>query len=126
MGIFKKTKKEKKEIQHNKEESKNTPTNAVLKGGVKIEYNNISIDGKSYNDWSEENQKAFWEGFDSNQLGNPNAYPFPELKYNNIIKNYTDNNKDDWKKKLNIGNPETDDGHWVTLKNHQHVFIKNT
>ena len=89
----------------------------LLKGSITVNYNNFSINGKSYKDWSDKEITDFWEGFDSNQLGNPDKYPFHELNDNA--------RKDDWKKKLNIGNPETDDGHWVTLKNHQHVFIKN-
>ena len=30
-----------------------------------------------------------------------------------------------WVKKFNVGNPDTDDGHWITLPNGKHLFIKN-
>ena len=90
-----------------------------------IDFDNISINGKKYKDWSEDTKKSFWDGFDSNKLGNPDKYPFPELRRNN--NNYSSNtNKGDWKTKLGGGDPDTDEGRWVTLKNHQHIFIKDS
>ena len=55
--------------------------------------------------------ESFIEGFESNRLGNPERYPY--------------NGK--WTDKLNldIGNPDTDNGHWITLENGKHLFIKD-
>ena len=72
--------------------------------------------------WSIENHKAFLEGFDSGILGSG------EKQKNNNKKDDSSNNskKAHWTDKFNIGNPETDKGHWVTLDNGKHIFIKDT
>lgn len=71
--------------------------------------------------WSIENHKAFLEGFDSGILGSG------EKQKNNNKKDDSSNNskKAHWTDKFNIGNPETDKGHWVTLDNGKHIFIKD-
>lgn len=63
--------------------------------------------------WTEEKHKNFLEGFASNRLGNPEKYPFYGAKENH------------WTDKFNIGNPKKDKGHWVTLDNGKHLFIKD-
>ena len=97
-----------KKIKSFKGESGSTPTD-------KKEKTNSS-------NWSIENHKAFLEGFDSGILGSG------EKQKNNNKKDDSSNNskKAHWTDKFNIGNPETDKGHWVTLDNGKHIFIKDT
>ena len=47
---------------------------------------------------------------------------------NNILrKKREEEEKDNWIDKLglNVGNPDTDNGHWITLENGKHLFIKD-
>ncbi len=75
-----------------------------------------------YGEKADYNHKAFLEGFDSGILGSG------EKQKNNNKKDDSSNNskKAHWTDKFNIGNPETDKGHWVTLDNGKHIFIKDT
>ena len=93
----------------------------MKKGSMAINFDGIEINGVKYKYWDEKTKKDFWEGFESNTLGNPNKYPY----YSSTSSNTGSNGNDHWTDKFNIGDPDEDEGHWVTLKNHKHIFIKD-
>lgn len=83
----------------------------LLKGAIRntqsnsykyVNFDGIGYNSKKWKDWSPKEQKAFTEGFIGKSLNNEN-----------------------WTNKFNIGNPDTDKGHWVTLDNGKHLFIKD-
>lgn len=104
----------------------NIPENLIFDWKTNIEKrtdnNENNKANKNSSNWSIENHKAFLEGFDSGILGSG------EKQKNNNKKDDSSNNskKAHWTDKFNIGNPETDKGHWVTLDNGKHIFIKDT
>lgn len=93
------------------EEKDNGENDNLIKGysdnGL-LNFDGISLDGVKWDDWSEDMKKDFMEGFESNS-------------YNDGEKR----NKSNWTDKFNIGDPNIDNGHWITLDNGKHLFIKN-
>ena len=90
------------------------------KPAIGVNFDGIEINGVKYKDWDEQTKKDFWEGFESNTLGNPNKYPY----HSSSSSSHSSTNSH-WTDKFNMGDPNKDEGHWVTLKNHKHIFIKD-
>ena len=83
---------------------------------VPISYNSGNNVNESYKDeWTYEDHLAFSEGFDSGEYGIGNK----SLNYLN-----RNDKNDDWKKQFNVGDPNKDKGHWITM-NGTHIFIKD-
>lgn len=81
----------------------------MKQNGLKIDFKNVSYDGKKWNKWSDDEKESFMEGFETGEIVTRKK-----------------EKKDNWTKKFNIGNPASDKGHWVTLENGKHLFIKDS
>ena len=83
-----------------------------------IDLDNVSINGKRFPDWDEKNQEAFFDGLIGNNT-------ISKTKSTGNSTNSSKNSSKNWTDKFNIGNPDKDKGHWVTLDNGKHLFIKD-
>ena len=90
------------------------------KPAIGVNFDGIEINGVKYKDWDEQTKKDFWEGFESNTLGNPNKYPY----HSSSSSSHSSTNSH-WTDKFNMGDPNKDEGHWVTMPNKKHIFIKD-
>lgn len=100
-----------KDILKRKQKIKNKDFSTGFASNINSKHNEVKQTNSSDN-WSEKQHKEFLEGFNSNKFASPEKYPYRNTKPN-------------WTDKFNIGNPETDDGHRVTLDNGKHLFIKD-
>ena len=83
-----------------------------------IDLDNVSINGKRFPDWDEKNQEAFFDGLIGNNT-------ISKTKSTGNSTNSSKNSSKNWTDKFNIGNPDKDKGHWITLDNGKHLFIKD-
>ena len=72
----------------------------------------VSINGKNWKDFSDKEKMDFTEGFDTG------AFTDEGIKKVKLQEKM-------WTDKFNICDPNKDDGHWITLPNGKHLFIKN-
>ncbi len=84
----------------------NSSQNSLNSPSKFLDFNGIRYKGVPWNNWSSEGQRAFLEGLFGKPLESINK-------------------KGNWTDKFNMGNPHTDRGHWVTLDNGKHIFIKD-
>jgi len=87
-----------KSLENIEKDNRNNKENKIQSSFV--DYDNFSINGKKYKDWTDREIKDFWEGFDKNTLGNPDKYPFDKLEKQEE-KHNKNNNKSNKDKKDN-------------------------
>lgn len=79
---------------------------------VRNNFAGVEMNGKKWEDWADKERNDFIEGFDTGQFTNEG------IKHAKLQEKM-------WTKNFNIGNPDTDKGHWITLPNGKHIFIKD-
>ena len=87
------------------------------KKSIEIDFNGISLNGKRFKDWSPRMQEAFIEGFQSNTLSSNN--------YKGVYGANIDSSSSSSKSKSSSKDFDDKNGHWITTKNGNHVFIED-